>query len=76
MEEFVKATMADLENVAGGAGTSYKYYVHTVVKGDTLGKLATRYGSTVDLIFNANDIIKDRNLIRIGWKLVIPVPVR
>ena len=76
MAEFEKATLEDLESVSGGASSSYKYYVHTVVKGDTLGKLATRYGSTVDLIFNANDIIKDRNLIRIGWKLVIPVKVR
>ena len=76
MEEFVNATASDLEKVTGGANSSYRYYLHTVVKGDTLGKLATRYGSTVDLIFNANDIIKDRNLIRIGWKLVIPVPVR
>ena len=76
MDEFVKATTEDLENVSGGASSSYRYYLHTVVKGDTLGKLATRYGSTVDLIFNANSIIKDKNLIRVGWKLIIPVKVK
>lgn len=72
----VQASPEELETVSGGASTSYRYYLHKVVRGDTLGKLANKYGSTIDLIFNANDIIKDKNLIKVGWKLIIPVRVK
>lgn len=44
---------------------------YTVVKGDTLGKIAKRFGVTVAALVEANSI-KDPNLIRIGQVLVIP----
>jgi murein DD-endopeptidase MepM/ murein hydrolase activator NlpD len=45
---------------------------HKVVAGDTLAKLANRYGSTVAGIATANGI-KNVNLIRVGQSLLIPV---
>ena len=49
---------------------------HTVVKGDTLWALAKRFynnGNQFNRIFEANkDIIKNPNLIHIGWILTIP----
>lgn len=49
---------------------------YTVVKGDTLSSISKKmYGTTSKwrVIYNANlDIIKNPNLIRVGWELVIP----
>ena len=45
--------------------------IHKVVKGDTLYKLAKKYNTTIDKIMKDNPIIKNKNLIKIGWKLVI-----
>ena len=42
---------------------------HTVVSGDTLGKLASRYETTVELIRKVNNIVGDK--IRIGDRLRI-----
>jgi LysM repeat protein len=44
---------------------------HTVRSGETLGRIARRYGTTVDAIAQANGIA-DVNLIRPGTVLVIP----
>ncbi len=52
-----------LEEVVGG-----KTYT-TVKKGDTLIRLAERYHTTVEQLLKWNPIIKDKNLIVIGWKL-------
>jgi nucleoid-associated protein YgaU len=50
--------------------------VHVVVKGDTLSKIAAKYYGDPSLykkIFEANrDVIKNPDLIQIGWKLKIP----
>ncbi len=43
--------------------------VHEVVKGDTLGELAKKYGTTIELIKRSNNL--DSNIIRIGQKLRI-----
>lgn len=51
---------------APGAGR-----VHTVERGDTLTKIAQRYGTTVEAIVAANGI-KDRSRISVGDKLKIP----
>jgi nucleoid-associated protein YgaU len=49
---------------------------HVVAKGETLGKIAERYYGDPSLykkIFEANrDVIKNPDLIQIGWKLRIP----
>ena len=65
-----------LESISGGAadqdfvGPCFEY---TVVEGDTLGKIAKKYGTTVSVLMKLNPIIKNKNLIRIGWKLLVPV---
>lgn len=48
------------------------YRIHTVVRGDTLSKLARDYGSAVDTIATANSIANP-DLIRVGQVLRIPV---
>lgn len=43
--------------------------IHEVVKGDTLGELAKKYGTTIELIKRSNNL--NSNIIRIGQKLRI-----
>lgn len=45
---------------------------HTVAKGDTLGRLAARYDTSVAELMKLNPQIKDKNLIVIGWELTLP----
>lgn len=46
---------------------------YTVVEGDTLNELAAEFGVTPDELYSANlDLIKDRDLIEVGWVLQIP----
>jgi lipoprotein-anchoring transpeptidase ErfK/SrfK len=46
-----------------------KTMIHEVKSGDTLGELAKRYGTTIDLIKTSNNL--SSNVIRIGQKLRI-----
>jgi spore germination protein len=47
---------------------------HVVEGGDTLNRIAQRYGVTVEAIMQANGF-QDRNrILRIGERLVIPDP--
>jgi uncharacterized YkwD family protein len=45
---------------------------YTVQSGDTLGKIATKYGVTVTQLMSANPSIKSVSLIYVGQKLTIP----
>jgi nucleoid-associated protein YgaU len=62
-------------NTPSGGDSEFTQW-HVVVKGDTLGKIAQKYYGDPSLykkIFEANrNIIKDPNLIQVGWKLRIP----
>lgn len=51
-------------------GTATRSTVHIVQKGDTLGRIALRYGTTVRAIQHANNLNGD--LVRIGQKLHVP----
>lgn len=71
----------DPENVQGiplaeGVGAEADAREYVVQKGDTLGSIArAHYGSIryADSIFEANrDVLKSRNSIRVGQKLVLP----
>ena len=46
---------------------------YTVQPGDTLARLANRYGVTVDALVAANEI-EDRDLVRVGQVLLIAAP--
>ena len=56
--------------------TANAYEVHTVQKGESLSKIAKAYYNDssrwVDIYKANKDLIKDPNLIHIGWKLKIP----
>lgn len=52
--------------VSGGSAKIY-----TVVKGDTLSKIAKQYGTTVDTLVKLNGI-KNKNLINIGQVIKLP----
>ena len=73
MDEFKEVALTDeqLELVDGGA-TKQRYIDYTVRVGDTLHRLAKKFKTTVEAIMRLNPIIKDRNLIRVGWNLTIP----
>jgi outer membrane biosynthesis protein TonB len=46
---------------------------HTVLPGENLTVISEQYGTTIEAILKANDI-PDKNRIRSGWSLVIPLP--
>ena len=48
--------------------------VHVVEGGDTLNRIAQRYGVTVDQILRANNFTDRNRILRIGERLVIPEP--
>lgn len=58
---------ADIAGLA--SGTTQK--THTVVKGDTLSKIAKKYGTTVDMLVALNGI-KNKNLIYAGQVIKLP----
>jgi LysM repeat protein len=45
---------------------------YTVVRGDTLRKIASRFDTTVDVLLKLNPDIKDANKIYVGQKIVLP----
>lgn len=82
-----KYDMPDFSGVTGGASTTAKvvggrpaqaevHEIYEVVAGDSLSKIAKRkYGSAKlwTIIHEANkNVVKDPNVIQIGWKLRIP----
>lgn len=73
-ENSTKLSAEQISEVTGG-----KYigpcFTYTVVKGDTLGKLAKKYHTDVDTLVELNHI-KNKNLIRIGQILLIPQLVK
>lgn len=49
--------------------------VYVVESGDTMTKIAKKFGVTVAQIMEANPTIKDPNKISLGQEIIIPVPV-
>ena len=64
MNEMNKMMDNELNNVSGGATAGGLY--HMVVKGDTLGAIATKYGTTFSNLMILNPQIKNPNLIYVG----------
>lgn len=49
------------------------YVTYTIQKGNTLSRIARKYGCTVAEILEANSgLIKNPNRIHVGWQLKIP----
>ena len=66
----------ELDEVAGGAkyGDGTRYIIeYKVVKGDNLTKIARKFNSTINSIMALNPIIKNKNVILVGWTLKICV---
>lgn len=61
-------------NIAVPEGAAAQNTVeYTVVGGDSLSKIAAKYNTTWQKIYESNkDIVKNPDLIQIGWKLKIP----
>ncbi len=55
------------EDIAGRSSGK----IHRVVSGDTLGKIATKYRTTPNILTALNDI-KDKNIIRVGQLIILP----
>lgn len=52
-----------------------KTLVYTVARGDTLWAISKKYGCTVAEIVALNgELIKDPDLILVGWELTLPLP--
>lgn len=62
--EMNKMMENELENVSGGANLGNGLYL--VEKGDTLGAIAARFGTTVKQLQALNPRIKNPNLIYAG----------
>lgn len=56
-------------DIAGSSNATAKY--HTVVSGDTLSKIAKKYGTTVTKLVSLNGI-QNKNLINVGQKILLP----
>ncbi|MGE0268790.1 MAG: L,D-transpeptidase family protein [Candidatus Omnitrophota bacterium] len=68
--ELVQSELEKLNmNIIFSNAPTQNSVIHEVVKGDTLGELAKRYGTTVELIKRSNNITND--VIRLGQKLRI-----
>ena len=50
--------------------------VYVVAKGDTMSKIAKKFGVTVQQIMAANPKIKNPDRIKVGDQITIPVPVQ
>ena len=79
MENINELKMEEMEEVNGGQGGSSKklspkagYVVYQIVYGDTLTRIAHRFGTTIDAIKRANPTIKDVNDITAGFWIYIP----
>jgi LysM repeat protein len=48
--------------------------IYTIKAGDALGRIARRFGLTLEQLQAANPDIKDPNRIKVGDKIVIPTP--
>ncbi len=68
---------ADFYNYNNNSSPSNPFpnpYTHTVQSGDTLSKIAEKYGVSVEDLLKANPWIKNPDYIQVGWKIKIPGP--
>ncbi len=71
--------LSEMEEAAGGMGGSGKklpgkkgFKVYQIQKGDTLIRIANRFGTTADYLKKINPTIKDKNDITAGFYIYVP----
>lgn len=67
---FICPDFAAIAKKLGGTTTPSSPTIYTVKSGDTLSKIAAKYGTTVDTLTEIN-AIQNRNLIRVGQVLML-----
>ena len=67
------APSVSIEPTTAPAATPILY---TIKKGETLSKIATAHGITLQQLLDANPTIKNPNQIREGQQITIPTPER
>ena len=79
MENMKELNLEEMEEAAGGRGGSpyilpekKGYIIYQISRGDTLGKIARRFGTTVQKIAAANPTITNVNDITTGYYIYIP----
>ncbi len=65
-----QAKAAASKTAASNTKSASKVVYHTVVKGDSLSKIASKYGVTVEMLIKWNKL-KDASSIRKGQKLIV-----
>jgi LysM repeat protein len=71
---FPSASAAPTESSAPTPKPEPTPIVHIVKSGESLSKIAQRYGVTVDQILSANPQIKNPDRIKLGDPITIPAP--
>ncbi len=71
MEETKATTITDAEAAAAAGGGTAGLVPYRIVRGDTLTKIARRFGTTVDALVEINHI-KNRNRIYAGDIIYVP----
>ena len=79
MDNMNELSMNEMNNIVGGSGGSPHplpeksgCIVYQIVRGDTLGKIARRYGTTAARIKAVNRTIFNLNDITAGYYIYIP----
>ena len=82
MADMKEMNLNELEQVTGGTGGSKNplppkagYTVYWIQRGDTLTKIANRYGTTAKAIKAANPTIHNANDITADYYIYVPVGV-
>ena len=65
-----EVNLNELEKASGGANNEDNYIIYTVEPGDTLSKIARKFGVTVNELIGWNEIVNP-DLIVVGQKLKI-----
>ena len=75
----IELNLNDLEYVIGGNGGSPTvlpakkgFRVYQILGGDNLTKIAKKFNTTVNFLFNNNDTITDKNFVRAGFYMYVP----
>ena len=77
LEEIAGGNTGKKKVPAGGLATRHAdkpgYIIHQITATDTLIRIADKYKTTVQAIMACNSSIKDKNLIRTGFYIYVPV---